>query len=302
MNLLIVKLGATGDVVRTTTLLRAFEADFTWLTDARNQILLQDISPSLRSFSWEERERCRDRKYDLVINLEDTPEVAQFVGSVTSERLWGARLGKNGSMDYTDDSRQWFDLSMISRYGRKHADQLKFANRSTYQELIFTGLGLQFSDEQYILPQVLPSPLTGDVAIAPEAGAVWPMKKWAYYPELKRELESTGLVVNFLPKRATLLEHLADVRSHHCLVSGDSLPMHFALGSGLPCVTVFNCTSPWEICSYERQTKLVSPLLGEYFYQREYEERATRAIGLDEVLGAVITELDRVLARNGSKT
>jgi hypothetical protein len=81
-------------------------------------------------------------------------------------------------------------------------------------------------------------------------------------------LEDRGLVVNLLPTRKTLLEHLADVRNHRCLVAGDSLPMHFALGSGVRCVTLFTCTSPWEIYDYGIQTKIVSPLLSEFFYKR----------------------------------
>jgi len=98
--------------------------------------------------------------------------------------------------------------------------------------------------------------LKGDVAIAPEAGPVWPMKKWAHYDRLKRELESSGLTVNVLPVRPTLLEHLCDVRNHRCLVSGDSLPMHLALGTQTRCVTLFTCTSPWEIHDYGLQRKL----------------------------------------------
>jgi ADP-heptose:LPS heptosyltransferase len=94
-----------------------------------------------------------------------------------------------------------------------------------------------------------------------------------------------------LPRRATLLEHLADVRNHRCLVGGDSLPMHFALGTGTRCVTIFNCTSPWEIYDYGIQRKIVSPLLGEYFYKRENDRRATIAISLDEVFNAVMGHL-----------
>ena len=48
------------------------------------------------------------------------------------------------------------------------------------------------------------TPLIGDVAIAPVAGPVWPMKGWAYYDQLKAELERTGLRVNFLPRRIFL--------------------------------------------------------------------------------------------------
>jgi ADP-heptose:LPS heptosyltransferase len=36
MNILIIKLNATGDVVRTTTLLRRLQGDITWITAPSN--------------------------------------------------------------------------------------------------------------------------------------------------------------------------------------------------------------------------------------------------------------------------
>ena len=143
-----------------------------------------------------------------------------------------------------------------------------------------------------MLPGPIETGLGGDVAIATEAGHVWPMKKWAYYSDLKQELEEEGLTVNVLPKRSSLLEHLADVQNHRCLVSGDSLPMHFALGTRTRCVTLFTCTSPWEIYDYDIQTKIVSPLLEQFFYKRGYDERATTAISVNEVFEAVLTQLE----------
>jgi ADP-heptose:LPS heptosyltransferase len=126
------------------------------------------------------------------------------------------------------------------------------------------------------------------------------MKKWAYYSDLKQELEEGGLTVNVLPKRSSLLEHLADVQNHRCLVSGDSLPMHFALGTGTRCVTMFTCTSPWEIHDYGIQTKIVSALLEQFFYKRGYDERATTAITVDEVFTAVMAQLEAASAGNST--
>jgi heptosyltransferase-2 len=152
-------------------------------------------------------------------------------------------------------------------------------------------LGFQFADEKYLLPAPAKTNLTGDVCIAPKAGHVWPMKNWAFYAELKIALEQTGLTVNVLPERASLLEHLGDVANHRCLVSGDSLPMHFALATGTPCVTIFNCTSPWEIYDYGIQRQLTSPLLAEFFFKRGLDERATTAIPLPEVFAAILEQL-----------
>jgi hypothetical protein len=290
MNVLIAKLGATGDLVRTTTLLSQFQGHVSWITEAKNAILLRNHADSFRCLTWEDREAATDRSYDLAINLEDTMEVASFLKTLNCRQLFGAFVDSQNLLRYSDDSQEWFDLSLISRFGREAADRLKFRNRRTYQDLIFSGLGLQFAGEVYALPESATTDLSGDVAISAEAGPVWPMKNWAHYGQLKQELESAGLMVNVLPKRASLLEHLSDVRNHRCLVGGDSLPMHLALGTGTPCVTLFNCTSPWEIHDYGLQTKIVSPLLGEFFYKRGFDVRATTAITLDEVRDAVLRQ------------
>jgi lipopolysaccharide heptosyltransferase II len=293
LNILIIKLGATGDVVRTTPLLRRLAGQITWITAKRNIVLLDGLHENLRCFSWEERANILDSHYDLAINLEDTIDVAQFLRTVECRELFGAYLGSNNSVTYTDSSRKWFDLSLISSYGRQEADGLKLLNRQTYQELIFGGLGLHFAGEPYMLPEAIETRLSGDVAIAADAGPIWPMKKWSYYGELKQRLEAEGLTVNVLPKRASLLEHLSDVQNHRCLVGGDSLPMHFALGVSTHCVTLFTCTSPWEIYPYGIQKKIVSPLLEEFFYKRGYDERATTAINVNEVEDAVLTQLEK---------
>ena len=291
MNALIIKLGATGDVVRTTTLLHRLKGNVTWITAAKNKVFVDGIRDGLRCFTWEDRRNAADRKYDLAINLEDTMDVGEYLRGIEADRAFGAYLTEHNQLRYSDDSRQWFDLSLISVYGKEQADRLKAKNRRTYQELVFEGLGYHFAGEEYLLPEPVPTDLKGDVAIAPEAGPVWPMKKWAYFDELKDALEARGLKVNYLRTRPSLLEHLADVRNHRCLVSGDSLPMHLALGTRTRCVSIFTCTSPWEIYGYGIQTKIVSPLLEEFFYRRGFEERATTAISLDEVLKAVLGQL-----------
>jgi len=291
MNTLILKLGATGDVVRTTPLLKHLTGEVSWVTAAKNVPLLAGLTRTLRSVAWENRAQFCDREYDLVINLEDTADVAQFLPQVKCKQLFGAFADAHGALAYTDDSHGWFDLSLISRFGKATADKLKLENRRTYQDLIFSGLGLQFKGEKYLLPEPVKTELAGDVAIAPKAGHVWPMKNWAYYAELKTALEARGLTVNVLPERASLLEHLGDVKNHRCLVSGDSLPMHLALAAGTRCVTLFTCTSPWEIYNYGIQRQITSPLLAEFFFKRGMDERAIKAISLDEVFNVVLEQL-----------
>jgi heptosyltransferase-2 len=296
MSVLIIKLGAAGDVVRTTPLLRRLRGSVSWITAKNNLPLLQEIGREVRCVSWENRKGVADTTYDLVINLEDDCKTSQFLDELSFKQLFGAHLNGDSQLAYTSDSRGWFDLSLISRYGREEADRRKLLNRRTYQELVFDGLGLGFCGEAYYLPPPRATRLHGDVAISCTAGPVWPMKKWTYFDQLKKELETAGLKVNILESRPTLLEHLADVQGHRCMVSGDSLPMHLALGSGLPCVSIFTCTSPWEIYGYGLQKKIVSPVLEKFFYKRGYSRSATTAITLEEVIEAVMTQLGVLVA------
>ena len=78
MSALIIKLGATGDVVRTTPLLRRLKGPVSWIAAENNLALLQGIDREVRCVSWENRNRVADTAYDLVINLEDDRERVLF--------------------------------------------------------------------------------------------------------------------------------------------------------------------------------------------------------------------------------
>src|SRR6202040_3429787 len=125
MNLLIVKLGATGDVVRTTPLLSQLTGQITWVTAAKNTVLLKGLKDNLRCFSWEERESALDTHYDLAINLEDTLDVAQFLKTVECREIFGAYVDSDNNLRYTENSKRWFQLSLIHAYGKLEEDQLK---------------------------------------------------------------------------------------------------------------------------------------------------------------------------------
>ena len=61
--------------------------------------------------------------------------------------IFGAYVDSRRLLRYTENSKRWFDLSLISAYGKLRADKLKFQNRQTYQELVFEGLGFRFAGE-----------------------------------------------------------------------------------------------------------------------------------------------------------
>ena len=286
MKTLIIKFGASGDVVRTTALLNLFRDGVDWITTDNNAILLKGNTKVNRIIPESEIAVTSFENYDLVINLEDTVDAARILAGIKYKELFGSYLDNNDKLSYTESSACWFDLSLISKYGIEEANRLKYENQKSFQELVFSGLGYPFNGESYLLPETESSELSGDIAISSKAGNVWPMKNWAYYQELAEWLSGNGYKVNFLPQRATMLEHLADVRAHSVLISGDSLPMHFALGSSVHCITIFICTSPTEIYGYNLMEKIVSPGLGKYFYRRDFDSKAVTSIALSDVISA----------------
>ena len=292
MNVLILKLNATGDVVRTTTLLRRSRATSPGLSQRSIVCCSTACCPELRCFTWEERELARDRQYDLVINLEDEPRG----GNVSAEVRHSERFGAYLSMATTRLSTQTIHaggsiLSLISMHGRKRADELKLQNRRHVPGAHLRRVGAAIRRGAV--------PVLAAARQRPRRGRRDRGGRRARLADeelgLLRRAQACArgnwFAVNLLPRRPTLLEHMGDVKNHRCLVSGDSLPMHLALGTRTPCVTLFNCTSPWEIYDYGIQTKIISPLLDRFFYQRGHDRAATSAIKLEEVYDAVAKRL-----------
>jgi len=286
MKILIIKLGASGDIIRTTTLLHILTGEIHWLTTDANLVLVEEIFKIHKCIPWSKKNSLVGSFYNLVINLEESKVTAELITQLKYNELFGTYLDDANTISYTENAKEWFDLSIISSLGKKRSDFLKLKNRKTYQELIYQGLGYQFKDEKYFLPKPIDTGLSGDIAIAPKAGKIWPMKNWAFYSELKSLLEKDGFKVNYLPIRESLLEHFADVKNHTYLISGDSMPMHIALGFGIKCLSIFTCTSPWEIHGYNVQKKLISKRLEDFFYRRFFNEEATTSISLEEVYSA----------------
>lgn len=284
MKILIIKLGASGDVVRTTPILQKLEGEIFWLTNDYNKILLKGNTYIKEIFSWVQRDKLIGIPFDLIINLEDSLEVAYFVNKISFDKINGPRITTGNVIRYSDSSKEWFDMSLISRFSKAEADRLKLSNRKSYQEILFRILGFNYSGERYYLPSYVETNLKGDIAIAQRSGHRWPMKNWAFFNELKEYLELKNFKVNFLPRRKNLLEHIGDIQNHKYLISGDTLPMHIALGCGVKCVSLFICTSPWEIYDYGIMKKIVSPELKKYFYGCNENEEASKSISLEMVL------------------
>lgn len=284
-RILILKLGALGDVIRTTPLLRVLQGDITWITSAMARPLLENNGRIHRLLTADNGAAAAiaGESYDLVLNLEDGRAEAELASSVAAQRIVGPYFS-GGELTYCPQGADWFDMSLSSRFGRAEADRIKMRNRRTYQEMLFASLGLEFRGEEPLVDLGLANALEpGLIGIEERAGNVWPSKRWRGYQELAARLERRGYRTRFFQQRDTLEEYAADINACEAVICGDTLAMHVALMLGRKVVTIFTCTSPHEIYGYSRMAKVVSPLLEQYFYRREYSPEPADAIAVDTV-------------------
>jgi len=156
MYILVIKLGAIGDVIRTTAVLPGLnnkykDCKLDWVTKKEsfdivnnnnfiNKIYL--ISTDINSI--------KDNEYDLIINLDDDYDACKLVSELKSKKIIGAHL-KNNERTYTEDSSLWFDMGLISKFGKEKADELKSKNKKTYQEIMYRILDLEYKKQEPIL-------------------------------------------------------------------------------------------------------------------------------------------------------
>lgn len=286
----IIKIGATGDVVRTSVLLHLFRNDeITWITAKHNIPVLPFRRDNLTAVLALEDigTGSLPQRFDLVVSLDDDLKCASLASRLDAAAIFGAYAG-DGKVQYTDDAREWFDMGLSSRLGKQEADRIKWLNQDSYQEILFRMLGHEFRGEEYLIREdVTVAGRPGVIGIEARAGARWPTKVWHRYADLANVLRAEGNEVVFFEDREQMKDYMQDIGNVSVLIGGDTLGMHIALALKIPLVTIFTCTSATEIYGYGRMTKLVSPFLQRAFYRTEYIPEAVESITLEEVAAAV---------------
>jgi ADP-heptose:LPS heptosyltransferase len=151
-RILIVKLAAIGDVLRTTPLLtglkRAYpRSHITWVVDKEASSLLKNnpLIDRLLPFDSASTLPLEVEGFDLVIGLEKEPRGAALVSRVRAAEKKGFGLGPEGSL---------YPLNRASEYAffLGLSDELKFyQNRKTYPELIYEVAELKYRKDEYLL-------------------------------------------------------------------------------------------------------------------------------------------------------
>lgn len=157
IKILIVKLKALGDVLRTTCLLKPLRrrgpCRIWWLTNpaarpllANNPHLKKTLALRLDDPAAAARMARRlAGRFDLVLSLEECPAAASVAQTACRGELVGVTI-KNGRLGYTPSSALYYDMSLLNRGAHGSlaaADTLKAANRRSYAQLWLQILGLK---------------------------------------------------------------------------------------------------------------------------------------------------------------
>jgi len=342
-NILIIKLAALGDVLRTTCILEGLHkkyhnASVSWLT-ARNALcLLENNSLIDHVYAFEDSVSTRLSRttYDLVISLDDEPAVCELAAGVTTRRFFGA-YRVNGRTLYTTDSAAWFDMSLISIFGKTEADKLKKKNQRSYPDILFDTLEItagkpslrlnasnrefaqQFS-RNHLLPRTL------KIGLNTGAGDRWQFKQLSIQQTIDiaehlsldsgREIllfggpaesqRNENIVSNSdcsiikTGTSNTINDFAALIGLCDLLITSDSLAFHIASALDVATLVFFGPTSAAEIHLFSPGKKITSPLSCVCCYKKrcDFEPNCMDAIPTGEILQNAEELLSR--ARNKS--
>jgi heptosyltransferase-2 len=198
-RILIIKLGAMGDVIRTTPLLPRLkelypEAEITWIT------YTPDVVPSIvdRVLNFELKNilLLKSSHFDLLYNLDKDVEACALANLVSADIKKGFRLEMGRCVPIDQDSADKWMTGLF--------DDLNQANEKSYPQEIFEICGLQFKGERYLLEVDKESwdipenhPLIG---LNTGCGDRWPSRLWPseYWIALAQRLKEKGLGVLLL--------------------------------------------------------------------------------------------------------
>ncbi len=198
-KILIIKLGAIGDVIRTTPLLHKLKKDFPtaqvwWLT------LTPDVVPSsvdmVLDFSPKNLLILQQTRFDIVFNLDKDREACALTNSLSADVKKGFYL-KNGKCAPIDADAQDKFLTGVF-------DDLNKVNTKSYLEEIFEICGFEFNREKYILdnfssegyawPKIPKKKLI--VGLNTGCGGRWTSRLWPdkYWIELAAMIKKAGMI------------------------------------------------------------------------------------------------------------
>ncbi|MFA6234698.1 MAG: glycosyltransferase family 9 protein [Bacteroidota bacterium] len=282
-NILIIKLGAIGDVIRTTPLLERLRAEHPgariwWLT-LTPDVLPAGVDRKLR-FDTASVATVLAIRFDLVINLDKDLEACAITDRVQADTKKGFTLRKGVCAPIDADAEHKFLTGIF--------DDLNKANTKHYIREIFEICGFEWKGEEYVLDLDRRFDLEGaadeqDVRIDADrpviglntgCGGRWTSRLWpdAYWIELAGRLLDAGYQPLFLggeqehEKNLTfaaasgglylghfsLKDFIALMDRCDVIVSAVTMAMHLAIGLKKPLILFNNIFNRHEFELYGR--------------------------------------------------
>lgn len=296
-RLLIIKLDAMGDVLRTTALLPALaeahpRATITWITrrEARPLLERNPYISEILDYGEDALLQLRVRTFDRVINLDAGKTSAALASAANASRKDGFILDARGYVQPTNAAAtMWLEMGVF--------DDLKRQGTKTYQDMMADIIGLsgrphhyvlQLTDEERELGKVYLQHLGLDFAhpvigLNTGAGRRWELKQWREegYLELIERIAGKhhaqfvllgGPEERARHKRLTsrstvsLIDAGCDNPIRHfaslvavcdLVITGDTLAMHLSLALGRRTIVLFGPTSAAEIEMYGLGEKVI---------------------------------------------
>ncbi|PKL83325.1 MAG: glycosyltransferase family 9 protein [Ignavibacteriae bacterium HGW-Ignavibacteriae-3] len=145
-KILIIKLGAIGDVIRTTPLFSRLQSEYPhskifWMT--HYPIVVPSEVHSILTFTVESVTYLKLIEFDLVINLDKDREACALASQISAKKKFGFYLKEGTPAPVNDLARHKFLTGLF--------DDLNKANTKNYLEEIFEICGLKYNSEKYIL-------------------------------------------------------------------------------------------------------------------------------------------------------
>jgi len=273
-RILIIKLGAIGDVIRTTALLPALRrvhpgAQIWWLT-LTPDVLPRDVDVML-PFTPQSAAILGAMRFDLLINLDKDREACALAFTTAARVKQGFTL--------VDGVAAPADANAVHKFLTGLFDDVSRANTKSYQEEIFEICGLRFAGERYILDNHAADGYTWKlprkkriIGLNTGCGGRWTSRLWAEknWIALARGLKKKGYVPLLLggeqedarnrriarasgalyPGTFPLPQFINLLDQCDCVVTAVTMAMHIAIGLGKKIVLFNNTFNPHEFELY----------------------------------------------------
>lgn len=324
-HFLVIKRGALGDVVRTSYFARALKQRhgpglrLAWLTAPAALPLLR-FNPWIDDL-WTSFAEASPFPFARVFSLDDERDALEGLAGVETAEITGAYLRADGVPTYTDDAAAWFDMGLLSRFGKMRADALKRANRRSHSQIFSALFGVDGVEPVFFgnprLERWADAWLRKDrvhIGVNPFAGGRWSSK------ELRRDelcrllrllldgFESNDIAVQLtlfgagddVRRNRSVADEVADARVQvadtddsvlrlaaligrlNYLITSDSLAMHLAVAQAVPFLAFFSPTSAVEIDDFGRGRKVVSTAPDYCSYRKDADNSSITAARLLE--------------------